>query len=470
MDTDEGIIEQILDKLVSTIAIDNANNDSYIKNGVIMSNLLKKETELRGIEVVEKDYKINLFIVNNDGEEQSLIWLVCMKEIFSKQLPKMPKEYIIRLCFDEKHFTLVCVKTDLKTNTKDVIGGVCFRPFLKQRFAEIAFLAVSANHQVSGIGTTVMNYLKHYIQTIDTTDTNWQNTMKNYSSSKSNESVKLNSKGIAESSGFVVNNSSSYLTGPRGKAPRFAYISHFLTYADNFAIGFFKKQGFTKEITIPKYRYMGYIKDYEGGTLMECQINPYINYLKIKDLVKLQKDFLMEKLKEKWQEEVVYPGLGVKIVENIGETKFNEPLRNIFDIPGVREAGWTEGYLTKYLANNLDAGYYKLRDKDPKRANEHKEMNNILQKVKKHKEAWCFLEPVPDTVADYLDIVKYPIDLSLIQKRVQSGNKYQTMKEFFEDLKIMCDNCRAYNDPETEYYKSADLLQQYYENIAKESN
>ena len=27
-------------------------------------------------------------------------------------------------------------------------------------------------------------------------------------------------------------------------------LTHFLTYADNFAIGYFKKQGFTKEVTM----------------------------------------------------------------------------------------------------------------------------------------------------------------------------------------------------------------------------
>jgi hypothetical protein len=45
-------------------------------------------------------------------------------------------------------------------------------------------------------------------------------------------------------------------------------IQHFLTYADNFAIGYFKKQGFTKEITYPRERWVGYIKDYDSANLM----------------------------------------------------------------------------------------------------------------------------------------------------------------------------------------------------------
>lgn len=46
-------------------------------------------------------------------------------------------------------------------------------------------------------------------------------------------------------------------------------IQHFLTYADNYAIGYFKKQGFSKDITLDKTKWVGYIKDYEGGTIMQ---------------------------------------------------------------------------------------------------------------------------------------------------------------------------------------------------------
>ena len=45
-------------------------------------------------------------------------------------------------------------------------------------------------------------------------------------------------------------------------------VFHFLTFADEFAIGYFKKQGFSKDIKLAKSVYQGYIKDYEGATLM----------------------------------------------------------------------------------------------------------------------------------------------------------------------------------------------------------
>lgn len=37
-------------------------------------------------------------------------------------------------------------------------------------------------------------------------------------------------------------------------------------------------QGFTREITLPRERWVGFIKDYDGGTLMECIIYPKVPY------------------------------------------------------------------------------------------------------------------------------------------------------------------------------------------------
>lgn len=89
-------------------------------------------------------------------------------------------------------------------------------------------------------------------------------------------------------------------------------ILYFLTYADEYAIGYFKKQvrlsspsgssgsslcnsfpssqGFSKDIKVPKSRYLGYIKDYEGATLMECELNPRIPYTELSHIIKRQKE------------------------------------------------------------------------------------------------------------------------------------------------------------------------------------
>jgi len=84
------------------------------------------------------------------------------------------------LSLRRKHHSLALIKENR------VIGGICFRMFPSQNFAEIVFCAVTSNEQVKGYGTHMMNNLKDYCI--------------------------------------------------RHK------ILHLLTYADAFAIGYFKKQ------------------------------------------------------------------------------------------------------------------------------------------------------------------------------------------------------------------------------------
>lgn len=104
---------------------------------------------------------------------------------------------------------------------------------------------------------------------------------------------------------------------------------------------------------MPKSRYLGYIKDYEGATLMECELNPRIPYTELSHIIKRQKevsgpqmfalslccrahesrmsDQIIKKLIERKQSQIrkVYPGL----------TCFKEGVRQIpvESIPGIRE-------------------------------------------------------------------------------------------------------------------------------------
>ncbi|KAF6148366.1 hypothetical protein GIB67_025585 [Kingdonia uniflora] len=39
----------------------------------------------------------------NDGINQHMVWLIGLKNIFARQLPNMPKEYIVRLVMDRLH-------------------------------------------------------------------------------------------------------------------------------------------------------------------------------------------------------------------------------------------------------------------------------------------------------------------------------------------------------------------------------
>jgi histone acetyltransferase len=62
-------------------------------------------------------------------------------------------------------------------------------------------------------------------------------------------------------------------------------IEYFITYVDNYAIGYFKKQGFSKSIAMPKGRYFGLIKDYDGGTPMECYVHLSVDFLRLPEML-----------------------------------------------------------------------------------------------------------------------------------------------------------------------------------------
>jgi histone acetyltransferase len=147
----------------------------------------------------------------------------------------MPREYITRLVLDKNHISVPIVKRGWK-----VVGGICYRPFESRGFAEIVFCAVDSSEQVKGYGSHLMNALKDHVRAAHPT------------------------------------------------------IWHFLTYADNYAVGYFKKQGFTKEITYARERWVGYIKDYEGGTIMQCTMVPKVKYAEVHQMLADQKAVSLE--------------------------------------------------------------------------------------------------------------------------------------------------------------------------------
>jgi hypothetical protein len=144
-------------------------------------------------------------VVQNQSGASDLVLtqLIQLKSIFGRQLPKMPRPYITRLVFDRRHKSLILYLNpsgppNSITNLLHapspappgaMVGGICYRAYKDEKFAEIAFCAVQASQQVKGYGSVVMNLLKE--------------------------------QGLREG------------------------IEYFITYADNYAVGYFKKLGET---------------------------------------------------------------------------------------------------------------------------------------------------------------------------------------------------------------------------------
>nr|GEY93712.1 histone acetyltransferase GCN5 isoform X2 [Tanacetum cinerariifolium] len=51
------------------------------------------------------------------------------------------------------------------------------------------------------------------------------------------------------------------------------------------AVGYFNKQGFTKDMFLEKDRWHGYIKDYDEGILMKCKIDPKLPYTYLSTMI-----------------------------------------------------------------------------------------------------------------------------------------------------------------------------------------
>ncbi|GLU03597.1 hypothetical protein SLE2022_207870 [Rubroshorea leprosula] len=126
-----------------------------------------------------------------------MVCLIGLKNIFSRQLRNMHEEYIVRLVMDRNHKSVMVIRND------QVVGSITYRPYVSKKFGEIAFCAITADEQVKGYGARLMNHLKQHARDNDG-------------------------------------------------------LTHFLTYVDNNAVGYFTKQGFTKEIHLEKERWHQY--------------------------------------------------------------------------------------------------------------------------------------------------------------------------------------------------------------------
>jgi histone acetyltransferase len=131
---------------------------------------------------------------------------------------------------------------------------MCFRPFPERGFVEMVFLAVDKSVSRRGVGAQIMNHVKEYLKETFRTQ-------------------------------FIVG------------------------YADNFAVKFFEKQGFAKRKVEGEPIVHGYIcTDYNASTLMQCRLLYNINYLFLKETLKIQKTLVLQAI-AKIQREEEYPPL-----------------------------------------------------------------------------------------------------------------------------------------------------------------
>lgn len=252
----------------------------------------------------------------------------------------------MRLVFDRRHRSVALLKRN-----GTVIGGITYRAFHAQAFGEIAFCAVTSHEQVKGYGTRLMNQTKEFARTIDK-------------------------------------------------------LTHFLTYADNNAVGYFEKQGFTREITLERDRWQGYIKDYDGGTLMECVIHPRVCYITLPDLIHMQRLALDNRIRQLSKSHVVRRGLTHFVASRAasggagGGRSSRYTSIPIGDIPGVAEAGWTPSLAVTQYQQQQGGSRYRLVVEERGVAVEPTPdalrvfLRNLLDHIQGLEESWPFKERV----------------------------------------------------------------------------
>jgi len=216
-----------------------------------------------------------------------------------------------------------------------------------------------------------------------------------------------------------------------------------LTFADDYAIGYFQRQGFTIEIDFErKYWDIGFLKHYESATLMHCKIDQDIDWLEITKQLRTLRTHVMDKIKELSYQHRIYSGI----------TVFKEKKQVRIDpekLIGLKLAGWNS---SKYKDLVSVENYEKLK----------KQNKELLEEIKCDEDSWPFTNPVdilfPTEAEKYKQEITDPIDLQTIEENLDKGY-YITREMFLSDLQRMVENCKQYNAKDSMFFELGEKIE-----------
>nr|UXY87823.1 HAT [Cryptomonas curvata] len=334
---------------------DNALNYSKIKNLTCLTFKCFYILRWWFLKIEEKEKKISFEVVRNDGFIRNIKILSRLQNLYSKQLPNMPIFYINRIILDVRQESIALIKC--KNFKIQIIGGCSYRTFKKQQIMELVFFSIVTSEQMKGYGKILMSFLKEKAKS---------------------DSIKI-----------------------------------IITCADNNAVKYFLKQGFSQIITSPVFTWAGNLSDYYDVKLMECLLfKTYKYYNDIPFIVTLKflsysKSSLIEKKRKK------------DLVQ-----KYNNK--------------------NNFFSSNFFSKISKKLKKFPSLYI----LNSILTSIKSKKIVIPFLEPV-DTkksgAQDYFKIIFHAIDLRTIEERLRIKTYYFDFLTFKKDILQMTQNSILYN-------------------------
>ena len=145
-----------------------------------------------------------------------------------------------------------------------------------------------------------------------------------------------------------------------------------------------------------------------------------------------QRRFILNRVRQSGHASKVYDPLPKGFAEATleGVSRANHAAARAMSIPGIAEAGWTIQDIRGATGPGKEADRQKTALKT--------DLLTMVRKVEEQQFAWPFREPV-DTkeVPDYLEVIKHPMDLQTIEKRIRQDNYYKNKEMFIEDLMLV---------------------------------
>ena len=100
---------------------------------------------------------------------------------------------------------------------------------------------------------------------------------------------------------------------------------------------------------MPRERWLGYIKEYDGTTLMECYISPSINHLRLGELFMLQRRRVHQAMRlmkclAVYSGQALWQSVIIPEEHSVEEKADTESVLSVHpnSIVGFTEAGWSE--------------------------------------------------------------------------------------------------------------------------------
>lgn len=87
----------------------------------------------------------------------------------------------------------------------------------------------------------------------------------------------------------------------------------------------------------------------------------------------------------------------------------------------------------------------------------------VLEEMEVHEDSWPFLLPVnTKQFPTYRKVIKYPMDLSTIKKRLQDM-VYKSRDDFITDVRQIFDNCEMFNEDDSPVGTAGHGMRKYFE-------